>query len=301
MPGQARHRRGMRLSIAGFLLPFLLPFTAFFVLPILYTVYRSFLLVERGGPLGLGGARRVFGGLQNYAWALTDAGYLESFGRVLLFAIVQIPLMMLGATVLAFLLDSASVRWPAFFRVAYFLPYGVPGVIASILWGYLYTPGMSPVTALFEAIGLPIDFLGEGTVLWSIANILLWTVAGYKMLIIIAQLKSIDGTLYEAARIDGASGWQIALKIKLPLVRPALILGTVFSIIGTLQLFAEPLLLRPLSGNISAEYTPNMSAYTEAFANTDYGLAAAQSVLLALLAFGLSFGFLTLVGRRDAP
>ncbi|MFB9902809.1 carbohydrate ABC transporter permease [Allokutzneria oryzae] len=290
-----------RLSIAGFLAPFLVLFSAFFLLPIGYSIYRSLMVVERTGPLGLGGAEQVFGGLTNYLWAVQEPGFLAGIGRILLFGIVQVPLMIAGATVLALFLDSidarwAAARWKGFFRVAYFLPYGIPGVLASILWGFLYTPGISPFS---ELLGVEIDFLGQDTVLWSIANIVTWCFAGYNMLVITAQLNAIDPSLYESARIDGATAWQVAWHVKLPLIRPALVLTTVFSIIGTLQLFAEPMVLKELSTAIDVRFTPNLSAYTEAFANNDYGLAAAQAVLLALTAFVLSFGFLKLVARRD--
>ncbi|GAA0525668.1 carbohydrate ABC transporter membrane protein 1 (CUT1 family) [Saccharopolyspora erythraea NRRL 2338] len=295
-----RRTKGTRVAVAGLVGPFLLLFLAFFIAPVLYTLHRSLLVVQRSGPLGLGGADNVFGGLTNYRWALEDPGFIAGFGRILLFGVVQVPVMILGATVLALLLDTASARWKGFFRSAYFLPYGVPGVIASILWGFLYTPGISPVSELFAALGIPVDFLSSGSILWSIANIVTWTYAGYNMLVIIAQLNAIDPALQEAARIDGANAWQIAIRIKLPLIRPALVLNTVFSIIGTLQLFTEPLLLKPLSGYIDVEYTPNMSAYAEAFTNNDYGLAAAQSIIVAVTCFVLSFGFLKLVGRRGA-
>jgi multiple sugar transport system permease protein len=174
----------------------------------------------------------------------------------------------------------------------------VPGVIASILWGFLYTPGLSPLVSLGSAVGLHIDFLGGGSVLWSIANIVTWQYAGYNMLVIVAQLKSIDSDLFEAASIDGANAWQMITRIKLPLIRPAIVLTTVFTIIGTIQLFAEPLVLKPLSSAITSSFTPNLSAYNEAFTNNNYSLAAAESVLLALVACAFSFGFLKLVTRR---
>ncbi|SDN67617.1 carbohydrate ABC transporter permease [Allokutzneria albata] len=285
-----------KLSIAGFLAPFLVLFSAFFLLPIGYSVYRSLTVVERTGPLGLGGAEQVFGGLRNYVWALQEPGFLAGIGRILFFGVVQVPVMIAGATLLALLLDSASARWKGFFRATYFLPYGIPGVLASILWGFLYMPGVSPFSGL---LGVEIDFLGQDNVLWSIANIVTWSFAGYNMLVITAQLNAIDPSLYESARMDGANAWQVAWYVKLPLIRPALVLTTVFSIIGTLQLFAEPVVLKELSTAIDVRYTPNLSAYSEAFVNNDYGLAAAQAVLLALTAFVLSFGFLKLVGRRE--
>jgi multiple sugar transport system permease protein len=293
-----RTRRSDRAAAAGFLAPFVLLFAAFFVLPIGYAVYQSLLKVERSGPLGLGGSSTVFAGLSNYRAALTDSTFLDSITRVLLFAAVQVPVMIALATVLALLLDAAAARGVRFFRSAYFLPYGVPGVIASILWGFLYVPGVSPIVDLLGSAGLTVNLLDSGSVLWAIANIVTWEFAGYNMLVIVAQLKSINSDLYEAARIDGADAWQVIRYVKLPLVRPAIVLTTVFTIIGTLQLFAEPLVLRPTSTAINTSYTPNLAAYTQAFVNNNYSLAAAQSVILAVAACVLSFGFLRLVGRK---
>lgn len=292
-------RKRTRLAVYGFLGPFLALFIATIVLPLGYALFQSVTKIERSGAFGEGGGSTVFVGIRNYAAALTDPGFVASLGRVVLFAAVQVPLMIVLATALALMLDAASARGVRFFRSAYFLPYGVPGVIASLLWGFLYTPGISPVIDLGEAFGLQLNFLGAETVLWSIANIVIWQYAGYNMLVIVAQLKSIDGDLFEAAAIDGASAWQVITRIKLPLIAPAIVLTTVFTIIGTLQLFAEPLVLKPLSSAITSSYTPNMAAYNQAFTNNNYSLAAAESVLLALVACGFSFGFLKIIGRRQ--
>ncbi|MEV5106552.1 carbohydrate ABC transporter permease [Streptomyces massasporeus] len=300
-PADGGRRRTARPDRAAwaFLVPFVALFVFVFVLPLCYALYQSLLKPVRSGPLGLGPAHIGFAGLDNYALALTQSDFLDGIGRVLLFGIVQVPVMLLLATVLALALDTLSQRWAGFLRAAYFLPYGVPGVIASILWGFLYVPGVSPLVDLLGRVGLAPDFLGYDTVLWSIANIVIWEFTGYNMLVIVAQLKSIPQELYEAARIDGAGAWQTAVRIKLPLARPALVLTGVFSIIGTLQLFAEPLVIKPLTSTVTNAYTPNLSAYNEAFANNNIYLAAAESVILALIASVLSFGFLSLVNRGE--
>ncbi|WP_344718873.1 sugar ABC transporter permease [Nesterenkonia halobia] len=297
-----RRRRPAATAVAPWLLvtPFLLVFLISFVLPILMAVGQSFTRVERRGLFGEEGVTSTFAWFENYRLALEDGSFLASIGRMLLFGVVQVPVMIALATVLALLLESAAARWPGFFRAAYFMPYGIPGVLATILWSFLYVPGLSPIVdVVHSATGVEVDFLGSGTVLWSIANIVTWTYTGYNMLIIIAQLKAIPAELYEAARVDGAGPVRIATTIQLPLIRPALMLTTVFSIIGTLQLFAEPQLLAQVAPAIDSQYTPNLSAYTTAFAYNDYTVAAAQAVLIALVAFVLSFSFLRLTNRRS--
>jgi multiple sugar transport system permease protein len=281
------------------LAPFLALFTLTFILPIIVAVISSFSKVTRSGLFGEKGVSSGFAGFENYAQALADSNFLASIGRVLLFGIVQVPVMIVLCTVLALLLESASAKWPGFFRAAYFMPYGVPGVIATILWSFLYVPGLSPFIDIAAAVGIKLDFLGPDTVLWSIANIVTWSYTGYNMLIVVAQLKAIPGELYEAARVDGASPLRVALSIQLPLIRPALVLTTVFSIIGTLQLFAEAQVLKTSAPAVDSQYTPNLSAYSTAFEYNDYNVAAAQAVLIALAAFVLSFVFLRLTNRKS--
>ncbi|MGN6425181.1 MAG: carbohydrate ABC transporter permease [Leifsonia sp.] len=297
----ARGGRGVRTTWAPWVLlaPFLALFLLTFILPIAVAVVSSFTRVSRHGLFGEKGVTTEFAWFANYAQALGNPNFLASIGRVLLFGIVQVTLMIALCTLLALLLESASARWPGLFRAVYFLPYGIPGVIATILWSFLYIPGLSPLVDLGSAFGLQLDFLGPDTVLWSIANIVTWTYTGYNMMIIIAQLKSISTEVYEAAKVDGAGPWRVARSIQLPLIRPALTLTIVFSIIGTLQLFAEPQVLQTSSPAIDSEYTPNLSAYTTAFAYNDYNVAAAQAVLIALVAFLLSFAFLRLTNRRS--
>lgn len=301
---QHRARRRGRSTAAQrapwiLLAPFLVLFLFTFILPILAAIGSSFVKVTRSGLFGEAGVSQEFAWFHNYALALGDGSFITSIGRMFLFGVVQVPIMIIAATILAFLLESASARWPGLFRAAYFLPYGVPGVIATILWTFLYVPGLSPVIDVASWMGIQVDFLGAGTVLWSIANIVTWSYTGYNMLIIVAQLKSIPTELYEAARVDGASPFRIARSIQVPLIAPALMLTTVFSIIGTLQLFAEPQVLQSVAPAIDSQYTPNLSAYTTAFAYNDYNVAAAQAVLIALVAFILSFAFLRLTNRKN--
>jgi multiple sugar transport system permease protein len=292
--------RPQRRAAVILVAPFFAVFAVAFVAPILDAIYQSLLKTQRSGYLGLGASHTVFAGLGNYSLALHEPDFISSFGRVLLFGVVQVPVMIVGATVLAFLLEMVSRRWSSFFRATFFLPYGVPGVIASLLWGFLYVPGVSPIVSLFKDIGINVNFLGYHAVLWSIANIVLWEFIGYNMLIIIAQLKAIPGDLIEAARVDGAGAWKTNLHVRLPLIRPALILTVVFSIIGTLQLFNEPEVLSTYSSYITTTYTPNISAYNQSFTDNNTNLASAEAVVLALVAAVLSFGFLRLVTKKGA-
>ncbi|AZC12937.1 sugar ABC transporter permease [Microbacterium sp. ABRD28] len=280
-------------AIVAFVSPFALVFTLFYVIPIGYAVWQSLLVVEREGTFGE--AREVFGGFAQYALVFQNAEFWSSVGRVFLFGIVQVPVMLGLALLFALLLDSPLLRGKKFFRLAFFVPYAVPGVIAAIMWGFLYSPNLSP----FEAVTSQVDFLSSDLVLWSIANVVTWVFVGYNMLIIYSTLLAIPGDIYEAARLDGAGQARIAWSIKIPLIRPALVLTGVLSIIGTLQLLAEPQTFRSFSSAVTSTYTPNMTIYaTSSIPNVS--LAAAFSVVLALATFVLSFTFLRITRRKAA-
>jgi multiple sugar transport system permease protein len=277
-------------------LPFLLPFVLFYLVPVAYAVWQSFLVVGRtSGEYGT--LYTTFGGFTQYAQALQNSAFWGSIGRIALFGIVQVPVMLFLALAMALLLDAPMLKLKSFFRIAAFMPYAVPGVIAAIMWAFLYSPQLSPVVDVLKDIGLQPDFLGPGAVLWSAANVSTWLWTGYNMLIMFSALQAIPPDLYEAAKLDGASDWAIAWRIKVPIIAPSIVLTTVFSIIGTLQLYAEPAVLRQISSNISSTFTPNMLAYAVASGN-NYQQAAAISVLLAVITFVLSLGFMRLTSRR---
>ncbi|QLD11285.1 carbohydrate ABC transporter permease [Microbacterium oleivorans] len=291
-PGTPRRRSrggaGVRLAPYLFLLPFIALFIVFLILPILTAIWMSFFAVQRGG-LGFGGANELaFVGLENYLRAFGDAGYLASFGRVLLFGAVQVPVMMVLAITLALLFDSAVVRAKRFFQLSVFLPYAVPSVVAALVWGFLYQPRVSPIVEGLRGLGIPVDFLAPGTVLWSIANVSVWTVTGVNMIIIFAALQTVPRDMYEAARIDGAGELRTALQIKLPMVLPAVVLTTLFSVIGTLQLFNEPMTMRSITSNVTGDYTPNMAIFQATTLGGNINLGSAMAIILGIATFILS-------------
>jgi multiple sugar transport system permease protein len=286
-----RSERRQLGAVAFFVTPFGVLFALFYAVPIGYAVVQSLYRVQRTGTFGP--AREVFGGLFQYQQVFANSPFWQSVERVLLFGIVQVPVMLGLALVLALLLDSGLVRGKRFFRLAFFLPYAVPGVVAAIMWGYLYSPNLSPFTAITSNV----DLLSADFVLWAMANVVTWVYAGYNMLIIYSALLAIPTEIYEAARIDGAGQFRVAWSIKIPLVLPALVLTTVFSIIGTLQLLAEPQVFRSFSSAVSSTYTPNLTVYSTSSV-PNFHLAAAFSVVLALATFVLSFTFLKFTQRR---
>ncbi|TFD20731.1 carbohydrate ABC transporter permease [Cryobacterium sp. TMT4-10] len=280
-------------AILAFVLPFGTLFALFYLVPIGYAIYQSLLVIEREGTFGK--ATEVFGGLTQYILVFQNGPFWTSIGRVLTFGVVQVPIMLGLALLFALLLDSPLVRGKKFFRLAFFVPYAVPGVIAAIMWGYLYSPNLSPFSAVTENI----NFLSADLVLWAIANVVTWVFVGYNMLIIYSALLAIPTELYEAARLDGAGQVRIAWSVKIPLIMPAIILTAIFSIIGTLQLLAEPHVFRSFSSAVTSTFTPNLTVYSTS-SIPNFNLAAAFSVVLALATFILSFTFLKFTQRKEA-
>jgi multiple sugar transport system permease protein len=283
-----------------FLTPSIVLFTLLLVLPVAYTAYLSLLKVQVSG-LGLGsGARHeVFAGLENYAAAITDPELWAGALRVLAYGAILLPTMLGLALLFALLLDAPRTGLRRFSRLAIFLPYAVPGVVATLLWGFLYLPTVSPLHYVLRALSLPVpDLLGSGSILFSVANIGLWGGVGFNMIIIYTALRAVPTDLYESARIDGCSEVQIALRIKVPLVTPALVMTALFALISTLQVFNEPATLRPLTNSISSTWTPLLKIYRDAFVRNDIYSAAATSVVFVLVTLLLSFGFLRLVQSR---
>ncbi|MFP8961418.1 carbohydrate ABC transporter permease [Streptomyces nanhaiensis] len=296
-PSTGRRRPRRALAPYAFLAPFLIPFVLFTLVPVGYAFWQSLHKTERVGGT-FGSTRPVFAGFEQYADVVREPFFADSVVRVGLFALVQIPVMLLFALALALLLDSAVARLKRFFRLVYFVPYGIPGVVAALMWAFLYDPRLSPVVDLFRSAGVQVDLLGSDAILFSIGNVVTWTYTGYNMLILYAALQAVPSDIGEAARVDGAGNWTIALRIKLPLIRPALVLTGVFSIIGTFQLFTEPQVFRSISTSVTSTYTPNLAAYSLA-SGDNYSEAAALSVLLAAVTFLLSFAFLHFTSRRQ--
>ena len=167
-----------------------------------------------------------------------------------------IPFQMAISLAIALMLDIVTTRFARFSRLMIFLPYAIPAVIGALMWGFLYSKNFGPIADFFGAFGATgPDFLSKDLIFFGLLNVVTWQWAGYYMIILYAALQGIDPTLYEAARIDGASQWQIILRIKIPLIAPALVLILVFALIGTLQFFNEPQILRYLAAGRHPEPT----------------------------------------------
>ncbi|TQJ86121.1 carbohydrate ABC transporter permease [Streptomyces sp. SLBN-31] len=302
MTSAARRRSyGVKGAPYGFLIPATTLFLLFFALPIGYAVYLSFRKVHVSG-LGLGSGARseVWAGAENYTDALTDSELMHGALRVLGYGCIVVPVMLGLALLFALMLDSDKVRFAPVTRLAIFLPYAIPGVVAALMWGFLYLPDVSPFYYVLEKLHLPQpDLLDGGPLYLAMSNIAVWGGTGFNMIVIYTSLRSIPAEVYEAARLDGATPLQTALRIKIPMVAPSLVLTFFFSIIATLQVFNEPTTLKPLTNSLPLTWSPLMTVHQDAFRKGDIYQAAAEAVIIAVVTLVMSFGFLRAANRRQ--
>lgn len=277
-----RHRRDWRGW--KFMWPFAVAFIFVFIIPIVYAIYISFFQEKM-----IGGT--VFVGFQNYERLFKDSNFWYSVGRVALFTIVQVPIMLAIAALVALALDSMRLHGMKFFRISTFLPYAVPAVVSTLMWGFMYSAKYGLIASMNHAFGWNLDAFDPNWILVSIGNINTWEFTGYNMLIFYAALSTIPHDLYEAAAIDGATEWQIVRKIKMPELRGSLAITVIFSIIGSFQLFNEPSILQSMvPGNvITTYYTPNMYAYNLSFMGGQANYAAALAIVMAVITMVLAY------------
>ena len=262
-----------------FVAPFMLVFALTFIAPVVY----AFVLSLFRDQAFFGGT--VFVGAANYAQVLGDPKFWESFQRVLVFLAVQVPIMLLLALVAALAIDSARLHAAGFFRIVIFLPYAVPAVVATLMWGFIYGDHFGLAADLNHLLGTDaVKPLSQNWLLTSIGNVVTWEFVGYNMLIFYSALKVIPTELFEAAAIDGAGTFRVIRSVKLPAIRGAIVIATIFSIIGSFQLFNEPNIMRNLVPNvIGTFYTPNMYAYNLSFAGQQYNYSATVAIVMGVI------------------
>ena len=288
-PSGLRHRRDRRGI--WFIAPFLVAFLLFMIAPLGYAIYTSLYTTKI-----IGGT--TFSGAANYTQVLQDGSFWSGVIRVIVFGAIQIPVMLAIAFFFATIFDLGVAKFGRVFRTIFFIPFAVPAVVSAVMWAFLLEPQFGPFTHAASAVGIHnVNFFSSSLLLASIIVIAIWEWTGYNMVILYTALRSVPRDVVEAAILDHASIWKIIWRVKLPMVRPAIVLLIFLNSIGALQLFTEPLILAYFDNSaVSVNYTPTLYIYNTAIGGSQYNLAAAGAVVLGVVIVAISVG--SLVFRR---
>ncbi len=282
---------GAGLLFAG---PALAAIGTFFLLPVAGALLLSltdFDLYALADPANL-----RFVGLANYVRLLGDPAFWSALANTLYFAAVGGTLSVLVSLGGALLLQAPLARARGFFRTIYFLPVVTTLVAVAIVWRFLYHPRIGLLNRALEAAGLPgQDWLGDPALAMpAIIALAVWKNFGFNLVIFAAALQAIPERLYEAARLDGASGWQQLRHVTLPMLRPTTSFVALMTAIGSLQLFAEPYVMTQ-GGPGDATRSLVLLMYEQGFRWWNLGFASALAfVLFALVALATGLARLLL-------
>ncbi len=270
----------------------------FFVLPVAAAFALSFTDFDIYALASPANLRLV--GLRQYGELASDPLFWKALRNTLYFGAVGGPLTVVTALGAALLVNAALVRMKGFFRTVLFAPVVTTLVAVGLVWRYLYKPRFGLLNHALSLAGLSgPDWLGDPAwampALIALAN---WKNFGYNMVVFVAGLQSVPEELYEAARIDGAGAWQRFRHVTLPMLGPTLVFVAVTSLIGYLQVFAEPYVLTQ-GGPLKATLTLSLHMYEQGFRWWNIGTAAALAVVLFVVILGATLLQLRL--RKSAP
>lgn len=275
-----------------FVLPFIAIFLAFSVYPLIYTFRLSFTNWR-----GSGAAEWV--GLGNYTYLLTSPQFWSSIGNSAVLWLLIVPIQLVIGVVIAVLLNSATLKFRGMYRIAYIVPFVTPLVAIAQIWIVLFDQGYGAVNAVLNLFGIP-DVGWLTTTMWAkptLALLFLWKTTGFIVIILLSGLQSIDGSIYEAAAIDGASRPRQLWSITVPLLRRTIVFCVVLQTLAVFQMFAEPYVMTQ-GGPYNSTTTAGYYLYNH-ITRADLGTGAANSFLLVILVLALSLGFVRLLRAKD--
>lgn len=290
--GMSRMRRQEMIEGLLYLSPWIIGFVVFVAGPLLASAVLSFTKYNVLRP-------PTFIGLNNYIYALTkDDLFIPSVGRSFYYALVVVPLSMVGSLVVAILLNQ-KLKFTTFWRTMFFLPTLTPLVATALLWRWMLNPDVGLVNYLLSLVGIK----GPGwlnSIQWAIPSLVLmglWaSVGGSRMIIFLAALQDVPKELLEAAEIDGAGRWGKFVNITLPFITPSIFFNLVLGIIFALRTF-EVAFVSTAGGPARATWFISLHIYQNAFVSFDMGYASALAWLLFLILFILTFVQFLLSGR----
>lgn len=258
------------------LLPTVVIFAVFMIYPILYSFYLSF--------TEFSGGTYNFVGIRNYIELFNDPVFYKALFNTFFYLIIQVPVMISLALLLAVLIEQKFIRGKGFFRMATFLPTITSLVAYSLVFKVLFNTN-------YGLINYIIDFFGGEKIQWiysawparaSIIISITWRWVGYNMIILLAGIQAIPTEMYESASLDGANFWQQLFYITIPAIKPIILFTTITSTIGTLQLFDEPYILTQGGPNY-ATITLGEYLYDNGFTYLKFGFASALGYVMVII------------------
>ena len=288
---EAADQRTLLLTLA----PYFLLFLIFGLLPILYSLYLGFHRWD-----GLSPIQNV--GFQNYARVWSDPSFVKAVGNTLIIWLGSTVLTVSIAFVLAFLVNEYVVVWRTYFRMVFLLPLLVAPAVTAIIMRVLFSSDAGLINSVWgSVVGHPVYFDWFSSTVWikpMIILMIVWRWTGWHFVIFLAGLQSVPSDLYEAARVDGASGSQILPRITIPLMLPTIAFSVITATIGAIQVFDEPFVLtNGTGGTDNAGLTLGMYLYNAAFRNFQFGLGSAVSYYVFILVAGFTLVYNALIRR----
>jgi lactose/L-arabinose transport system permease protein len=269
-------------SAYAFLAPYLLVFAAFWVWPIINSFLISF-QNTRINPW-------KFSLQANWGRLFADPAFYNAVYNTLIILVIQVPVMIALATIMAVLLNSPLLKARVLFRFAFFAPVVVGEVAYAAVFRLMFNLDFGIINKLIGAAGLaPVSWFDNANAAMVVIIIAVtWRWAGYNAIIILAGLQSIPEDVYEAATLDRVSKPQQFFHITLPLLKPIILFCVVLSVIGTMQLFAEPFLITNRGGPGGGTETLGLLLYRQGFTSLNFGYASAIAYTMAALAVAIS-------------
>ncbi len=270
-------------SVAGWV--FLTPATLLIAIMSFWPMIQAFMMsFKTGSSANMQLADPIF---YNYTRMFQDAVFMRSVGNTFLYLIIQVPIMLVLAILLAQLLNNKDLKFKGFFRTCVFLPCATALVSYALIFKTLFaTEGL--INTILVNLGIlesNYNFLGNPTSAKAVIIIaLIWRWTGYNMVFYLAGLQNIEYSVYEAAKIDGANGWKTFWGITVPLLKPTIVMTFIMSINGTLQLFDESVNLTN-GGPANSTITMSHYIYNNTFGTgvANFGYATAMSFLVFIL------------------
>ena len=292
-PARRSWVRARRVVFVGFVMPAVIVLALVTVLPLLYLVVTSFTPLDLTNP-----ASRRWTGLTNYRQLAADGRFWNSVWVQAQLSFWTVALQMVIGFAIALLLNG-RMRFLELVRAIFIVPMVLPPVVVALIWKILFTPDISILDWSLGLLGLPQPaWLADPKLaLWAVIVADVWEWFPFVMLMLLAALQMLPSDPLEAARLDGASRWQVFRYVTVPLLKPAIVVATLFRLIDSVKAFPHIFIMTGGGPGTTTEVT-NFYAYLQGFSYTYVGYSSAIIVVMLLATFGMSLGVLRAAGRE---